>query len=243
MASSCLKFPFSNIFFFCRLKSGIEFHLFITTSPCGDARIFSLHESPSANTLPSTAPSTTAEGTGTPTTAAGIGSLPSSLPQSAVGSTASLLIKSQSAADLCKSEESLVEAPEQNSVEVSPQTAENNNEIENKIITSLVVKIRSLNLEDDDGQSEKGSVATDSTKEALEPEPEKEKRLPDSSRGMLRSKIECGMGTVPINPKVLIQTWDGVMSGDRLLTMACSDKILRWNVLGSLKFNCSFFSM
>ena len=49
---------------------------------------------------------------------------------------------------------------------------------------------------------------------------------------MLRSKIECGMGTVPINPKILIQTWDGVMSGDRLLTMACSDKILRWNVLG-----------
>ena len=40
------------------------------------------------------------------------------------------------------------------------------------------------------------------------------------------------MGTVPINPKILIQTWDGVMSGDRLLTMACSDKILRWNVLG-----------
>ena len=61
---------------------------------------------------------------------------------------------------------------------------------------------------------------------------DKDRRLQDSSRGMLRSKIECGMGTVPINPKILIQTWDGVMSGDRLLTMACSDKILRWNVLG-----------
>lgn len=59
-----------------------------------------------------------------------------------------------------------------------------------------------------------------------------EKISGDSSRGRLRSKIECGMGTVPINPKILIQTWDGVMSGDRLLTMACSDKILRWNVLG-----------
>ncbi|QQP34889.1 Uncharacterized protein FKW44_022932 [Caligus rogercresseyi] len=59
-----------------------------------------------------------------------------------------------------------------------------------------------------------------------------EKKSNDSSRGMLRSKIECGMGTVPISPKIQIQTWDGVMSGDRLLTMACSDKLLRWNVLG-----------
>ena len=50
---------------------------------------------------------------------------------------------------------------------------------------------------------------------------------------MLRSKIECGMGTVPLSPKAHLQTWDGVMSGDRLLTMACSDKILRWNVLGN----------
>ena len=58
------------------------------------------------------------------------------------------------------------------------------------------------------------------------------KKSTDSSRGMLRSKIECGMGTVPINPKILVQTWDGVRAGDRLLTMACSDKILRWNVLG-----------
>jgi len=54
----------------------------------------------------------------------------------------------------------------------------------------------------------------------------------DSSKGMLRSKIECGMGTVPIGQKVHLQTWDGVMSADRLLTMACSDKILRWNVVG-----------
>jgi len=61
---------------------------------------------------------------------------------------------------------------------------------------------------------------------------EASRKSADSSRGMLRSKIECGMGTVPINPKILIQTWDGVRAGDRLLTMACSDKILRWNVLG-----------
>ena len=30
------------------MKDGIGFHLFITTSPCGDARIFSLHESSTA---------------------------------------------------------------------------------------------------------------------------------------------------------------------------------------------------
>ena len=40
------------------------------------------------------------------------------------------------------------------------------------------------------------------------------------------------MGTVPIGQRIHLQTWDGVMSGDRLLTMACSDKILRWNVVG-----------
>ena len=58
---------------------------------------------------------------------------------------------------------------------------------------------------------------------------------------MLRSKIECGMGTVPLSPKMHLQTWDGVMSGDRLLTMACSDKILRWNVVGKHSDHMSMF--
>lgn len=52
------------------------------------------------------------------------------------------------------------------------------------------------------------------------------------NRGKLRSKIESGMGTVPLPNGGRLQTWDGVVSGDRLLTMACSDKLLAWNVVG-----------
>ena len=52
------------------------------------------------------------------------------------------------------------------------------------------------------------------------------------SRGILRTKIENGEGTVPIRPERSELTWDGILGGGRILTMSCSDKVMRWNVLG-----------
>ena len=50
------------------------------------------------------------------------------------------------------------------------------------------------------------------------------------SRGVVRVKVEAGEGTVPAQNQC--QTWDGILAGQQLHTMSCSDKLARWNVLG-----------
>uniref|UniRef100_A0A1I8FTX9 A to I editase domain-containing protein n=1 Tax=Macrostomum lignano TaxID=282301 RepID=A0A1I8FTX9_9PLAT len=54
--------------------------------------------------------------------------------------------------------------------------------------------------------------------------------------GRLRSKMERGEGTIPVDDACedadFRQAWDGLAAGQRLRTMSCSDKIARWSLLG-----------
>lgn len=50
-------------------------------------------------------------------------------------------------------------------------------------------------------------------------------------QGLLRTKIEAGEGAIPTD-KGGVQSLISLQFGGRLRTMTCSDKILKWNVLG-----------
>ncbi|CAL8401195.1 unnamed protein product [Gadus morhua 'NCC'] len=53
-----------------------------------------------------------------------------------------------------------------------------------------------------------------------------------SSTATCAPRSSRARGTVPVRSRGPVQTWDGVLQGEQLVTMSCTDKISRWNILG-----------